>query len=196
MKLVSHARPLSNTSHFPSSLYTVTIDPIHPSIHHLIIPMADRDQRLQAHQVQIHPTHGGGMKSLLPQKGPSTAQIIALITLLPIGGALLGLAGITLIGTLIGLALATPVFVICSPVLVPAAILLAGAVTAFLTSGAFGLTGLSSLSWVLNSFRQSTGQDPLDYAKRRVQDGTVLLGEKTKQAGETIKSKAQEGGRS
>ncbi|KAL8471283.1 hypothetical protein ACS0TY_028800 [Phlomoides rotata] len=152
--------------------------------------MADRPQ---PHQVQIHPTQplGGGAKS---QKGPTTTQIITLITLVPVGGALLGLAGITLVGTLIGLALATPVFLICSPVLVPAAVLLAGAVAALLTSGAFGLTGLSSLSWVLNSFRQATGQDPVDYAKRRVQDGTVYLGEKTKQAGETIKSKAQEGG--
>ncbi|KAL0344029.1 UNVERIFIED_CONTAM: Oleosin [Sesamum angustifolium] len=161
--------------------------------------MADRD-RPHPHQIQVHPqqtTHRyeGGVKSLLPQKGPSTTQILAIITLLPISGTLLCLAGITLVGTLIGLAVATPVFVIFSPVLVPAAILIAGAVTAFLTSGAFGLTGLSSLSWVLNSFRRATGQDPLDYAKRRMQEGTMYVGEKTKQVGEGIKSTAKEGGR-
>ncbi|GFQ04575.1 oleosin 18.2 kDa [Phtheirospermum japonicum] len=159
--------------------------------------MADRE-RPQPHQLQIHPQqharYEGGVKSLLPQKGPSTSQILAIVTLIPITGTLLALAGLTLAGSLIGLAVATPVFVIFSPVLVPATILLGGAVTAFLTSGAFGLTGLSSLSWVFNSFRQATGQEPLDYAKRRVQEGTMYVGEKTKQVGETIKSKAQEGG--
>ncbi|KAI3452464.1 hypothetical protein Pfo_009128 [Paulownia fortunei] len=136
--------------------------------------MADRD-RPQPQQIQVHtqqqPRYEGGVKSLLPQKGPSTGQILAIITLLPVSGTLLGLAGITLVGSLIGLAVATPLFVIFSPVLVPAAIVLGGAVTAFLTSGAFGLTGLSSLSW------------------RRVQEGTMYVGEKTKQMGETMKSK-------
>ncbi|KAI3463030.1 hypothetical protein Pfo_019693 [Paulownia fortunei] len=171
--------------------------------------MADRD-RPQPHQLQVHPQqqlrYEGGVKSLLPQKGPSAGQVLAIITLLPVGGSLLGLAGITLVGTLIGLAVATPIFVICSPVLVPAAILIAGAVTGFLTSGAFGLTGLSSLSWVFNSFRQATGQEPLEYAKRRMQEGIIqvgektkqvgeMVGERTKQTGETMKTKAQEGGR-
>ncbi|KAL7094863.1 hypothetical protein ACP275_11G131100 [Erythranthe tilingii] len=174
--------------------------------------MADRGgDRPQAHQIQIHPhtqpqhRYEGGMKSMLPQKGPSTGQILAIVTLLPIGGSLLGLAGLTLAGTLIGLALATPVFLICSPVLVPAAILLVGAVTGFLTSGAFGLTGLSSFSWMFNSFRQATGMEPAEYARRRLQEGIVqvgektkqvgeMVGDKTKQTGEAIKSKAQEGG--
>ncbi|KAH6774406.1 Oleosin family protein [Perilla frutescens var. hirtella] len=157
--------------------------------------MADRD-RPQPHLVQAQqpPHRYDAVSSLRPQSGPSTAQILALITLLPISGALLGLAGLTLVGSLIGLAVATPLFVIFSPVLVPAAILLGGAVVAFLASGAFGLTGLSSISWVFNSFRQATGQEPLEYARQRVQEGTVYVGEKTKQVGETIKSKAQEGG--
>ncbi|EPS64539.1 oleosin, partial [Genlisea aurea] len=147
----------------------------------------------------------GGKGSILPQKGPSTSQILAFITLLPVGGSLLGLAGITLVGTLLGLAIATPLFVICSPVLVPAAVLLAGAVTGFLTSGAFGLTGLSSLSWVLNSFRKATGSEPLEYARHRMQEATIqmgektkqigeMMGDKTKQAGEAMKSKGQEAG--
>lgn len=171
--------------------------------------MADRD-RPQPHHIQVHPqTHTGryegGMKNILPHKGPSTGQILAIITLLPVGGSLLGLAGLTLVGTLIGLAVATPIFLICSPVLVPAVILLAGAVTGFLTSGAFGLTGLSSFSWLFNSFRQATGQEPLEYARQRVQEGIIqvgektkqvgeMVGEKTKQSGEAIKAKAQEAG--
>ncbi|KAG6421711.1 hypothetical protein SASPL_118268 [Salvia splendens] len=144
-------------------------------------------------QIQLH-SDAGGAKSLLPRNGPSTAQVLAILTLLPVGGSLLGLAGITLVGSLLGLAVATPLFVIFSPILLPAAILIAGTVAAFLTSGAFGLSGLSSLSWVFNSFRQATGREPLDYAKRRVQEGTMYFGDKTKQVGETIKSKAQEGG--
>ncbi|PIN10116.1 hypothetical protein CDL12_17297 [Handroanthus impetiginosus] len=163
--------------------------------------MADRDRdrdRIQPHQIQVHPTthhrYEGSMKNILPQKGPSAAQILAIVALLPVGGFLLGLAGITLVGTLIGLAVATPAFVIFSPVLVPAAILLAGAVTGFLTSGAFGLTGLSSFSWVFNSFKQATGQEPLEYARRRMGDGTIQVGEKTKQAGEFVGEKTKQVG--
>ncbi|XP_011097414.1 oleosin 16.4 kDa [Sesamum indicum] len=159
--------------------------------------MADRDRPLP-HHIQVHHPqqqhrYEDSVKSLLPQNGPSTTQVLAVITLLPIGGSLLGLAGIILVGTLIGLALATPVFVIFSPILVPAVILFAAAVTGFLTSGAFGLTGLSSISWLLNSFRQATG--PLDYTKRRLQEAAVAVGDTTKQAGETIKAKAQDEGR-
>ncbi|XP_051117547.1 oleosin H1-like [Andrographis paniculata] len=152
--------------------------------------MAETRDRPQPHQLQVHSQSRYDKSSLLPQRGPTAAQILAVVTLLPVGASLLGLAGIILVGTLIGLAVATPLFVIFSPVLVPAAILLAGAVTGILTSGAFGLTGLSSLSWVLNSFRQVTGRQPLDYAKRRMQETAWTVGEKTKQAGETIKAKA------
>ncbi|XP_073119835.1 oleosin H1-like [Henckelia pumila] len=159
--------------------------------------MADRDRdRAQPQQVQVRPQQQyrlpeGGLDA--PRKGYSTSQILAVITLLPVSGTLLCLAGLTLLGSLIGLAVATPLLVIFSPILVPAVILIGGATTAFLTSGAFGLTGLSSLSWVLNSFRQATGKEPLDYAKGRVQEAIVQVGERTKQTGEIIKSKAQEG---
>ncbi|CAA0820183.1 Cysteine-rich receptor-like protein kinase 42 [Striga hermonthica] len=190
----------SNFPTQPLSNYSNTLLSSNPNPH-APPPMADRD-RPQPHQIQIHPQphygrYEGGAKSLLPQKGPSTGQILAVVALLPVTGTLLALAGLTLAGSLVGLAVATPLFVIFSPVLVPAAILAAGAVAAFMTSGAFGLTGLSSLSWVVNSFRQATGKEPLDYAKQRLQEGTVYVGEKTKQVGETIKSKAapETGGR-
>ncbi|GFP99746.1 oleosin 18.2 kDa [Phtheirospermum japonicum] len=161
--------------------------------------MAERD-RPQPHQIHVHPQaqhrYEGGVKDLLPRKGPSATQILAVVTLLPVGGSLLGLAGIILAGTLTGLALAAPLFLICSPVLVPAAILLAGAVTGFLTSGAFGLTGLSSFSWLFNSFRQATGQEPLEYARQRVQEGIIQVGEKTKQVGEMVGEKTKQTGES
>ncbi|KAL6587457.1 hypothetical protein OROMI_000435 [Orobanche minor] len=160
--------------------------------------MADMRDRPQPHQIHVHtqPQHRyeGGLKDLRPNKGPSAAKILAVATLLPIGGSLLGLAGIILAGTLIGLAVATPLFVIFSPVLVPAAILLAGSVTGFLTSGAFGLTGLSSFSWVFNSFRQATGQEPLEYARKSLQEGIIQVGEKTKQVGEMVGEKTKQTG--
>ncbi|GAA0156596.1 hypothetical protein LIER_38301 [Lithospermum erythrorhizon] len=173
--------------------------------------MADRPQ---PHHVQVHPVHGGGhgigryngsggKPGLLPLRGssrtPSTSQVLALITLLPVGGTLLALSGLTLFGTFVGLALSTPVFILFSPVIVPAVLLFGLAVTGFLSSGAFGLTGLSSLSWVVNYFRKKAGvpatvPEQWDYAKRRVQDATMQVGQKTKDVGQAIQNKAQEGG--
>ncbi|CAI9780619.1 unnamed protein product [Fraxinus pennsylvanica] len=160
--------------------------------------MAERD-RPQPHQVHVHSQsrydQGGRMKSVLPKNGPSTSQVLAVVTLLPVGGSLLALAGLTLVGSFIGLAVTTPLFIIFSPVLVPAAILVGLAVTAFLTSGAFGLTGLSSLSWVVNFLRQFTGSmlEQLEPSKRRMADTAMQVGQKTKETGQTIQQKAQEG---
>ncbi|KAJ8750007.1 hypothetical protein K2173_013922 [Erythroxylum novogranatense] len=111
--------------------------------------------------------------------GPSASKVLAVITMLPVGAGLLALAGITLVGTLIGLAITTPVFLLFSPVLVPAALVLAFAVTSFLASGAFGVTGLTSLSWFVNYFRQASQAVPeqLDQAKRRMQDMVGYVGQ-------------------
>ena len=133
----------------------------------------------------------------MPEKrpgGPSTSQILAVITLFPVGGILLVISGLTLAGTLIGLTVATPLFVIFSPILVPAALVLGLAVTGFLTSGAFGITALSSLSWIVNYFRKAGGgvTEQMEHAKRRVQEGAGHLGQKAKEAGHGIQSKTQE----
>ncbi|KVH92792.1 hypothetical protein Ccrd_005148 [Cynara cardunculus var. scolymus] len=118
------------------------------------------------------------------------------MALLPVGGILLGLAGITLAGTMIGLALATPVFVILSPVIIPAALTVGLAVAGFLTSGTFWLTGLSSLSFLVNCVRQATGRLPekMENVKGRMQDMAVFTGKKTKEVGQKIKNKAHEVG--
>ncbi|CAN1291544.1 Oleosin H2 [Linum perenne] len=143
---------------------------------------------------------GDSIKGMLPEHGPSTQQILAVVTLLPLGGFLLLLAGITLAGTLAGLAVTTPVFVICSPVIVPAALVIGMAVMGFLTSGAFGITALSSLSWMANYIRRMTGMTgsathQLDYAKRRAQDAAGQVGQKVRDVGQTVQNKAQEAGR-
>lgn len=95
---------------------------------------------------------------------------MTIITLFPLGGLLLLIAGITLTGTIIGLAISTPLFVIFSPVLVPAVLTLGLAVTGFLTSGAFGITAVSSLAWLVKYLRQgrSYGGDAVEMGKRRV----------------------------
>lgn len=179
--------------------------------------MADRDRSPHqidrgAHQVQAHTQqypysavagghqYGAGGKNFFSQheEGPSTTKTLIVLSLLPVGGSLLALAGLILMATIIGLAITTPLFIIFSPVLVPAAITIGLAVTAFLASGAFGITGLSSLSWVLNYFRQASRSVPeqLDYAKRRMLDATAFAGQKTKDVGQEIQSKAQEAKRS
>ncbi|XP_050225136.1 oleosin 18.2 kDa-like [Mercurialis annua] len=151
--------------------------------------MADR---AQPHQVQVH-RYEPGYKA--QQKGPSASKVLAVMTLLPIGGGLLGLSGMTLAGTLIGLAVTTPVFIIFSPVIVPAAIVVGLAMMAFMASGAFGLTGATSVSWVLKYIREATRTMPesLDQAKRRMQDMAGYVGQKTKEVGQEIQRKAHEG---
>ncbi|CAA6665579.1 unnamed protein product [Spirodela intermedia] len=82
-----------------------------------------------------------------------SSQVLAVATLFPVGGVLLVLSGLTLTATVIALAAATPLLVIFSPVLVPAALVVALAVAGFLASGAFGLTALSSLSYISGYLR-------------------------------------------
>ncbi|KAL9337952.1 hypothetical protein Peur_069721 [Populus x canadensis] len=99
------------------------------------------------------------------------------LTLLPVGDTLLFLAGLILVGTLIGLAVATPLFVIFSPVLVPAALVIGLGVLAFLTSGAFRVTAFSSLSWMASYIRSLIrGQ----------------VGQKARETGQIVQSKARE----
>ncbi|KAI5431068.1 hypothetical protein KIW84_035287 [Lathyrus oleraceus] len=127
-------------------------------------------------------------------KTPSTSQVLAVIAGLPVGGILLALAGLSLLGTLTGLALTTPLFILFSPILVPATIIIGLAVAGFLTSGAFGLTALSSFSWVVNYIRQTQGSVPeqLESAKYRLADVASYVGQKTKEAGQKTKEVGQE----
>ncbi|KAH7658856.1 Oleosin protein [Dioscorea alata] len=137
-----------------------------------------------------------GMKGILPDKGqgPSASKVLAVATLLPVGGTLLGLSGVTLAGTVLGLAVATPLFLLFSPVLVPAAITIGLAVLGFLTSGAFGLTALSALSWILNYLRHARMPEHMEHAKRRMSEATGQVGQRAREAGQAMQSKVQEGG--
>lgn len=87
-----------------------------------------------------------------------------------------------------------PLFLLFSPVIVPAAITIGLATTGFLTSGMFGLTGLSSISWVMNYLRRTRGSvpDQLEYAKRRMADAVGYAGQKGKEVGQFVQDKAHD----
>ncbi|KAF2564614.1 hypothetical protein F2Q70_00018402 [Brassica cretica] len=90
--------------------------------------------------------------------------------------------------------LSIPLFLLFSPVIVPAALTIGLAVTGILASGLFGLTGLSSVSWVLNYIRGTSDTVPeqLDYAKRRMADAVGYAGQKGKEMGQYVQDKAHE----
>ncbi|XP_061988563.1 oleosin H2-like [Rosa rugosa] len=152
------------------------------------------DQQNQQYQ------YSSDAKSLLPQHGPSASQVIAVITLVPLGGTLLLLAGLTLAGTFIGMALSTPLFVIFSPILVPAIATVGLAVAGILTSGAFGITGLSSFSWLANYLRRTHlpqqairgVQETSGQLTQKARDLSQTVSEKTQEAGQAVQGKAQE----
>lgn len=130
---------------------------------------------------------------------PSTSQVIVIATLVPLGATLLILAGLTLTATVIGLAVTTPLFVICSPVLLAAALVIGLSVAGFLTSGAFGVTSLSSFAWLASYLRRSrlTEQLRQQYAKPRLedtvgQDTVVNEAQMTEEARDRVEGKAQE----
>lgn len=106
--------------------------------------MADSYYKKQALQHE-HGGEGGGRLSI--------SKVLALVAVFPAGGLLLLLSAIILTGTVIGIVIATPLLVICSPVLVPAVVTVGLAVGGFLTSGALGMAALSSISWLLKHLR-------------------------------------------
>ncbi|CAH9124657.1 unnamed protein product, partial [Cuscuta epithymum] len=131
--------------------------------------------------------------NLLPENGPSTGQVLAIVALIPIGTIFLGLAGISFLISMIGLGLSLPVYLLFSPVLVPATMVIGLAVTGVLTSGAFGITGLSSLWRLINYFSQGRSSimpaEKMDYAKKVMQNAMVQVGQKTQDVGQTIQNK-------
>lgn len=78
---------------------------------------------------------------------PRSHKVVKAITAATTGGSLLALSGLTMTGTVIALAIATPLFVIFSPVLVPAAITVSLLIMGFLISGGFGIAAAVVLWW-------------------------------------------------
>ncbi|KAK9672812.1 hypothetical protein RND81_12G126500 [Saponaria officinalis] len=104
-------------------------------------------------------THRGQhTTSTYGQQNPRAHQVVKAATAATAGGSLLVLSGLTLTATVIALTVATPLLVIFSPVLVPAAITVCLLTAGFLASGAFGVAAVSVLAWI---YRFMTGQHPL-----------------------------------
>lgn len=82
------------------------------------------------------------------QGQPLSHQVVKAATAVTAGGSLLVLSGLTLAGTVVALALVTPLLVIFSPVLVPAAITVCLLLTGFVSSGGFGTAGLTVFMWM------------------------------------------------
>ncbi|CAJ1783625.1 unnamed protein product [Sphenostylis stenocarpa] len=129
------------------------------------------------------------------ERVPSASQVLAVVVGLPVGGILLLLAGLTLAGTLTGLAVAIPLLILFSPILVPASVVIGLAVAGFLTAGAFELTAMSSFSWILNYIRESQGPMPVNLAaaaKHQLADAAEYVGQKTKEVGQKTKEVGQD----
>lgn len=131
------------------------------------------------------------MTQSLYEKAPSTRQAVKFLTAATIGGTLLFLSGLTLTGTVIALIMATPVLVLFSPILVPAAIAVFLATVGFLVSGGCGVTAITVLSWIY-SYVKGKQADHLDYARTKIADKARDMTERAKEYGQYVQQKAQE----
>ncbi|KAL2472517.1 Oleosin 18.5 kDa [Abeliophyllum distichum] len=113
-------------------------------------------------------------------------QVAKTTTAVTLGGLLMVLSGLTLAATVIGLVLATPLLVIFSPVLVPAAITLIVIFAGFLASGGLGATATFVFYWM---YRYATGKHPigadeLDRAREKIAHTAHDIKEKVEQYGQ------------
>ncbi|KAG6414202.1 hypothetical protein SASPL_126920 [Salvia splendens] len=104
---------------------------------------------------QIQPHYDLSHRKQQPQLSHQVAKTTTAVTL---GGSLVVLSGLTLAATVIGLVLATPLLVIFSPVLVPAAIAAFLILAGFVTSGGFGAVASFVFYWM---YRYATGKHPV-----------------------------------
>ncbi|KAI3925309.1 hypothetical protein MKX01_035426 [Papaver californicum] len=128
--------------------------------------MADRPQHMQPHGPQFQPF--GGQQHGKQQ--PRSHQLVKAATAVTAGGSFLILSGLTLAGTVIGLTVATPVLVIFSPVIVPAAITIFMILAGFVTSGILGVAAAWVASWMYRyvTGKHPPGADQLDSARQKL----------------------------
>ncbi|KAI8030396.1 Oleosin 1 [Camellia lanceoleosa] len=120
------------------------------------------------------------------QNQPQAHHMVKAATAITAGGSLLVLSGLTLAGTVIALALATPLLVIFSPVLVPAAITECLLIMGFLASGGFGVAGISVLSWIYRyvTGKHPPGADQLDQARTKLASKAREMKDRAEQFGQ------------
>lgn len=100
------------------------------------------------------------------QQIAKTAAAAALL-----GGGFLALSSMTFVATVIGLAAATPLLVIFSPVIVPAAVTLFLIVSGLVVSGVCGAAAAVVFYWMYcyaGGKRRIIGADRIEYAKEKL----------------------------
>ncbi|XP_020222479.1 oleosin 1 isoform X2 [Cajanus cajan] len=100
-----------------------------------------------------------------PHQQSRSTQVVKAATAVTAGGSLLIVAALILAGTVVALTVVTPLFVIFSPVLVPAVMAVALLSLGFLASGGFGVAAITVLAWI---YRYITGKHPLDTARHKL----------------------------
>lgn len=125
---------------------------------------------------------------------PNSRQAVKFLTASTIGTVLLVLSGLTLTGTVIALIVATPVLVLFSPILVPAAITVFLIATGFVFSGGCGVAAISALSWIYQyvTGKHPPGADQLDHARMRIAHAAWEVKERAKENLQYGQHKAQE----
>nr|ASZ84486.1 oleosin1 [Buglossoides arvensis] len=119
-------------------------------------------------------------------RNPLAHQVVKTATAVTAGGSLLVVSGLTLAATVIALTMATPLLVLFSPVLVPAALTVFLLVTGFLISGGFGVAAVSVLSWIYRyvTGKHPVGADSLDQAKNTLAGKAREMKDKAEQFGQ------------
>lgn len=138
--------------------------------------------------------HHRPLSESLYHSAPSSRQAAKFVTATTIGGSLLVLSGLILTGTVLGLILVTPLLVLFSPVLVPAAIVLFLVTAGFLFSGSCGAASVASLTWIYRyvSGKHPVGSNQLDYARMKLSDTAGAITGKAKEYGQYAQHKASE----
>lgn len=104
------------------------------------------------------------------QLSSKLTQLLKSSTAVTAGGSLLILSGLVLAGTVIALTIATPLFLLFSPVLVPAVIIVALLTLGFFVSGGFGVAAITVLAWIYRyvTGKHPPGADQLDTARHKL----------------------------
>ncbi|KAI4337531.1 hypothetical protein L6164_015935 [Bauhinia variegata] len=129
--------------------------------------------------------YGHGLYESQSKSTHPSRQTIKFVTAVTIGVTLLLFSALTLTGTVISLILATPLLVLFSPILVPAAIVLFLAATGFMFSGGCGVAAATVLTWMYNyvAGKYPPGSDRLDYASSVISDKASAVKDMAKDYG-------------
>ncbi|XP_044468853.1 oleosin L-like [Mangifera indica] len=120
------------------------------------------------------------------QQQPRSHQVVKAATAVTAGGSLLLLSCLIMAATVIALTIATPLFVIFSPVLVPAVITMALLTTGFIASGGFGVAAITVLSWIYRfvTGKHPPGEDQFDYARNKLASKAREMKDRVEQYGQ------------